>query len=66
MSADRKQQSLDVRIAAANLAFNRPHPPHIANGDEQKFREDFPRESGEKECRNVDPDRKSTRLNSSH
>ncbi|MEM9245568.1 MAG: hypothetical protein AAGA67_07495, partial [Cyanobacteria bacterium P01_F01_bin.153] len=38
MSADRKQQSLDVRITAAKLAFNRPHPPHIANGDEQKFR----------------------------
>ncbi|MGD1937055.1 MAG: vanadium-dependent haloperoxidase [Cyanophyceae cyanobacterium] len=62
MSADRKQQSLDVRIAAANLAFNRPHPPHIANGDEQKFREDFPRESGEKECRNVDPGNKPNYL----
>ena len=38
MSTDRKQQSLDVRTAAAELAFNRPHPPHISNGDEQKFR----------------------------
>ncbi|MHC4879017.1 MAG: vanadium-dependent haloperoxidase [Planctomycetota bacterium] len=38
MSSSRKQQALDVRIAAAELAASRPHPNHVANGDEQKFR----------------------------
>ena len=43
MSTDRRQDALKVRIAAAELAASRPHPRHIANGDEQKFRH----ESGE-------------------
>lgn len=34
----RRQKANEVRIAAAKLAANRPHPRHIANGDEQKFR----------------------------
>lgn len=35
---DRKKAAKDVRVCAADLAFNRHHPRHIANGDEQKFR----------------------------
>lgn len=43
-NTDRRQKALEVRIAAAKLAANRPHPRHIDNGDEQKFR----RPDGEK------------------
>lgn len=32
----RKQQALDVRIAAAKLAFDRPHPPQQPNDDESR------------------------------
>lgn len=39
MNESRKQTALSVRIAAAKLAESRPHPRHIANGDEQKFRD---------------------------
>ncbi|MEM1176968.1 MAG: vanadium-dependent haloperoxidase [Acidobacteriota bacterium] len=35
---DRRQEALRVRIAAAELAAARPHPRHIANTDEQRFR----------------------------
>lgn len=38
MNNDRKQEALKVRVSAAELAASRPHPRHIANGDEQKFR----------------------------
>jgi len=38
MTDNRKQQARQVRISAAELAYNREHPRHIANGDEQKFR----------------------------
>ncbi|MEM9227874.1 MAG: bromoperoxidase, partial [Verrucomicrobiota bacterium] len=38
MNQDRRKQSLQVRIDAAELAAARPHPAHVANGDEQKFR----------------------------
>ncbi len=38
MTDNRKQQARQVRISAAELAHNREHPRHIANGDEQKFR----------------------------
>jgi hypothetical protein len=38
MNNDRKQEALKVRVSAAELAASRPHPCHIANGDEQKFR----------------------------
>lgn len=34
----RKENALEVRIAAAQKAAQRPHPRHIANGDETKFR----------------------------
>lgn len=34
----RKQQSLSVRQAAAELAADRPHPRHFSNGDESRFR----------------------------
>ena len=35
---DRRQEALRVRQSAAQLAADRPHPRHVANGDEQKFR----------------------------
>ncbi|MEM8995679.1 MAG: bromoperoxidase, partial [Acidobacteriota bacterium] len=35
---DRRQEALRVRVDAAELAAARPHPRHVANGDEQKFR----------------------------
>ena len=38
MNESRKARALEVRNAAAELAASRPHPRHIANGDEQKFR----------------------------
>lgn len=41
MNTDRRQDAKDVRIAAANVAANRPHPTHVANDDEQKFRVDI-------------------------
>lgn len=34
----RRKDARTKRDDAANLAHNRPHPKHIANGDEQKFR----------------------------
>ncbi len=34
----RKQQSLEIRQAAAELAAGRPHPTHHSNGDEGRFR----------------------------
>lgn len=38
MNRYRKRQSHDIRMCAADLAYNRVHPSHIANGDEHKFR----------------------------
>ncbi len=38
MNIHRKRQALKIRNTAAELAFNRHHPSHVANGDEQKFR----------------------------
>ncbi len=38
MNNDRKQSAQQVRIAAAELSYQRAHPRHIANGDELKFR----------------------------
>lgn len=37
MTIDRKQNAYRVRVEAADLARHRPHVPHIANGDEQRF-----------------------------
>ncbi|MEM7214074.1 MAG: vanadium-dependent haloperoxidase [Pseudomonadota bacterium] len=34
---DRRQQTRKIRESAAELAFNRDHPEHLANGDEQKY-----------------------------
>ena len=34
----RRQQSLDLRRNAAELAAERPHPVHHSNGDEQRYR----------------------------
>ncbi|MEM9087730.1 MAG: vanadium-dependent haloperoxidase [Cyanobacteria bacterium P01_F01_bin.53] len=34
----RKKRALEGRIAAAKLAYDRPHPKHIANGEELKYR----------------------------
>lgn len=36
----RKNQSLDVRNAAAKLAYDRPHEKHMANGEEMRYRFD--------------------------
>ncbi|MEL7022274.1 MAG: vanadium-dependent haloperoxidase [Pseudomonadota bacterium] len=36
----RRQSAYDVRVAAAQVARDRVHPEHVANGDEQKFRRD--------------------------
>lgn len=38
MNNNRKQEARQVRVSAAELAYNRADPHHIANGDEQKFR----------------------------
>lgn len=38
MNNYRREEALKVRNSAANLAANRPHPRHVENGDEQKFR----------------------------
>lgn len=35
---DRKQESLEVRVSAAQLAAGRVHPAHVSNNDETKFR----------------------------
>ncbi|MEL6337710.1 MAG: vanadium-dependent haloperoxidase [Pseudomonadota bacterium] len=39
MSDDRRQAALAYRIEAANTAFNRDHPKHKANGDEERYAE---------------------------
>ncbi|MDJ0705093.1 MAG: vanadium-dependent haloperoxidase [Leptolyngbyaceae cyanobacterium MO_188.B28] len=36
----RRNQALNVRIEAANLAFNREHPEHLANGEETRYQFD--------------------------
>ncbi|MCK5831039.1 MAG: vanadium-dependent haloperoxidase [Methylococcales bacterium] len=38
MNINRKVAAQQTRISAADLAYNRVHPLHITNGDEQKFR----------------------------
>ena len=38
MNSYRRQDAESVRVTAAKLAADRPHPRHIANDDEQKFR----------------------------
>ena len=35
---DRKQEARRIRLSAADIAYTRVHPDHIANGDEHKFR----------------------------
>lgn len=37
-SRDRKQQAYDIRVKAAKLAFDRPHPKHRTSGDEKRFK----------------------------
>ncbi|MBA3613576.1 MAG: vanadium-dependent haloperoxidase [Nitrospirales bacterium] len=37
----RRNQALDIRQTAAELAAARPHPAHRSNGDEQRFRFEF-------------------------
>ena len=34
---DRRQDSYKIRVSAAELARDRVHPEHLANGDEQKY-----------------------------
>ena len=38
MNKYRKQEARNIRISAAELAADRPHPRHVANDDETKFR----------------------------
>jgi len=38
MNTYRRKEALKVRVSAAELAHDRFHPYHFANGDEQKFR----------------------------
>ncbi|MEM9568559.1 MAG: vanadium-dependent haloperoxidase [Cyanobacteria bacterium P01_E01_bin.34] len=40
MNSDRRQSARQVRIDAADLAFQREHPPHISNGEEILYRID--------------------------
>lgn len=47
MMESRKSQALNVRISAAELAASRPHPRHVANDDEQKFRREVPNDGCE-------------------
>ncbi|MEM6450688.1 MAG: vanadium-dependent haloperoxidase [Cyanobacteria bacterium P01_D01_bin.105] len=37
MTDYREEQSCQIRIDAAQMAKDRPHPDHLANGDEQRF-----------------------------
>ncbi|MGB5914034.1 MAG: hypothetical protein WBG63_04165 [Phormidesmis sp.] len=41
-SSSRKQQALERRMAAAKLAYDRPHAQQQANGEELKYRFDEP------------------------
>ncbi len=34
----RPASSRDIRVAAAELAYQRPHPTHLSNGDERRWR----------------------------
>ncbi|MBP0018918.1 MAG: vanadium-dependent haloperoxidase [Cyanobacteria bacterium SBLK] len=38
---DRRQESYDIRVKAAELAQNRQHPSHEANGDEERYAGDL-------------------------
>lgn len=40
MNTNRRNAALAKRLEAAQLANQRPHPSHISNGDEHKFRHD--------------------------
>ncbi|MGI9615425.1 MAG: vanadium-dependent haloperoxidase [Acidimicrobiales bacterium] len=37
MSKDRRQSVRDVRVEAADTAYNRDHPQHLANPDERRY-----------------------------
>ncbi|MEM9012821.1 MAG: vanadium-dependent haloperoxidase [Pseudomonadota bacterium] len=37
MTKDRRQEAYRARVEAAEMAKNRHHPVHLANGDEQRF-----------------------------
>lgn len=38
MNNYRREKAHKIRVSAADMAYDRPHPQHKANGDEQKFR----------------------------
>ncbi|MEO0942709.1 MAG: vanadium-dependent haloperoxidase [Cyanobacteria bacterium J06642_12] len=40
MNSDRRQSARQIRIDAADLAFQREHPPHVNNGEEVQYRID--------------------------
>ena len=37
---DRRQDAYNYRVEAAEAARSRPHPDHLANGDEQRYASD--------------------------
>ena len=37
MSSNRKKDAMRIRISAAEMAADRHHPSHLANGDEQRY-----------------------------
>jgi len=51
MNTRRQQDALNIRHAAAQMAHNRPHPEHIDNGDEHKFRRFVQDECENKTCK---------------
>lgn len=38
MNTNRHEKARQIRISAADMAYNRAHPRHVTNGEEQKFR----------------------------
>ncbi|HEV2736597.1 MAG TPA: hypothetical protein VGV85_17245, partial [Longimicrobiaceae bacterium] len=55
--ADRRQQAEDVRVQAASIARNRPHPAHVNNGEESDypFAANYSKALPHDGCGNVDP-----------
>ena len=51
----RKQTALETRVNAAEIAANRPHPEHMSNGDELRFRRVYDTPKVEHEITNPAP-----------
>jgi hypothetical protein len=54
---DRRQQAEDIRVQAASIARNRPHPAHVNNGEESDypFIASYSKALPHDGCGNVDP-----------